>query len=174
MTSLYWINHGPGYADMLQLTGSALRWRNNGRDDVSNHQPHDCLLNRLFKRRSKKTQKLRVTGLCAGNSPVTGEFPAQMAIYVESASNFYLPLIVNSHRWPQPQTINKINPLGPRPQFADEFSYACIELKLFNPTFEMPLPDVSQDLRNKNAPMVQIWRNDGLGYRRKNASFGLI
>ena len=27
----------------------------------------------------KKTSKLRVTGLCVGNSPVTGEFPAQMA-----------------------------------------------------------------------------------------------
>ena len=53
----------------------ALRWRHNGRDSFSNHQPHDCLLNRLFRRRSKKTSKLRVTGLYAGNSPVTGEFP---------------------------------------------------------------------------------------------------
>ena len=47
---------------------------------MANHQPHDCLLNRLFGRRSKKTSKLRVTGLCEGNSPVTGEFPAQRAI----------------------------------------------------------------------------------------------
>ena len=31
---------------------------------VSNHQAHDCLLNRLFRRISKKTSKLRVTGLC--------------------------------------------------------------------------------------------------------------
>ena len=30
-------------------------------------------------RRSKKTSKLRVTGFCVGNSPVTSEFPAQMA-----------------------------------------------------------------------------------------------
>ena len=30
-------------------------------------------------RRSNKTSKLRVTGLCAGNSPGTGEFPAQRA-----------------------------------------------------------------------------------------------
>ena len=37
---------------------------------VSNHQPHDCLFNRNIRRRSKKTSKLRVTGLCAGNSPV--------------------------------------------------------------------------------------------------------
>ena len=61
-------------------------WRHNGRDGVSNHQPHDCLLNRSFRRRSKKTSKLRVTGLCAGNSPVTGEFPAQMASNAENAS----------------------------------------------------------------------------------------
>ena len=48
---------------------STLQWRHNGRDSVSNHQPHDCLLNRLFRRWSKKTSKLRVTGLSAGNSP---------------------------------------------------------------------------------------------------------
>ena len=58
---------------------SILQWRHNGCDNVSNHQPHDCLLNRLFRRGSKKTSKLRVTGLYVGNSPVTGEFPAQMA-----------------------------------------------------------------------------------------------
>ena len=63
-----------------------LRWRHNGRDCVSNHQPYDCLLNRLFRRKSKKTSKLRVTGLCAGNSPGTGEFPAQMASYAENVS----------------------------------------------------------------------------------------
>ena len=53
----------------------ALQWRHNGRDSVSNNQPHDCLLNHLFRRRSKKTSKLRVTAVCAGNSPGTGEFP---------------------------------------------------------------------------------------------------
>ena len=46
-----------------------LHWRHNDHDGVSNHQPHGCLLNRLFRRRSKKTPKLRITGLCAGNSP---------------------------------------------------------------------------------------------------------
>ena len=61
-------------------------WRHNGRNSVRNHQPHDCLRNRLFRRRSKKTSKLRVTGLCAGNSPGTGEFPAQMASKAENAS----------------------------------------------------------------------------------------
>ena len=63
-----------------------LRWRHNWRDSVSNHQPLDCLLNRLFGCRSKKASKLRVTGLCAGNSPVTGEFPAQMASNAKNIS----------------------------------------------------------------------------------------
>ena len=71
-------------ADLNNVT--ALRWRHNGRDSVSNHQPRDCLLNRLFRLRSKKTPKPRVTGFCAGNSPRTGEFPAQMASYAENVS----------------------------------------------------------------------------------------
>ena len=54
-----------------------LQWRHNARNGVSNYQPGDCLFNRLFRRRSKKTSKLRVTGLCRGKSPVTGGFPAQ-------------------------------------------------------------------------------------------------
>ena len=58
----------------------------NEHDGVANHQPHDCLLNRLFRRRSKKLSKLRATGLCAGNSPVTGEFPTQRAINAEDVS----------------------------------------------------------------------------------------
>ena len=57
----------------------SLQWRHNGRDGVSNHQPHDCLLNRLFRRRTRKTSKLPGTGLFPENSPGTGEFPAQMA-----------------------------------------------------------------------------------------------
>ena len=50
-------------------TPHTLLWRHNDRDSVSNHQPRGCLLSRLFRRRSKKTSKLRVTGLCVGNSP---------------------------------------------------------------------------------------------------------
>ena len=48
----------------------------NERDGASNHRHFDCLLKRLFRRRSKKISKLRVTGLCEGSSPVTTEFPA--------------------------------------------------------------------------------------------------
>ena len=63
-----------------------LRWRHNGHDCVSNHQPRNCLLYRLFGRRSKKASKLRVSGLCVGNSPGTGEFPAQMASNAENVT----------------------------------------------------------------------------------------
>ena len=49
----------------------SLQWRHNGHDGVSIHQPHDCLLSRLFRRRSKKTAKLRVTGPCPHKWPVT-------------------------------------------------------------------------------------------------------
>ena len=69
-----------------QLNRYSLQWRHNERDGVSNHQPHDCLLNRLFRHRSMKTSKLRVTGLCEGNSPVTGEFPAQRARNTENVT----------------------------------------------------------------------------------------
>ena len=63
-----------------------LQWRHNDRDGVSHHQPQDCLLNRLFRHRWKKTSKLRVTGLCEGNSPVTGEVPAQRVSNAENVS----------------------------------------------------------------------------------------
>ena len=64
----------------------SLQWCHNGRDGVSNHHPHHCLLKRLFRRRSKKTSKLRLTGLCAGNSPECGEFTAQRASNAENVS----------------------------------------------------------------------------------------
>ena len=64
-----WVNISYG-SHVLNLLIS-LVWRHDGRDGVSNHQLHDGLLNRLFRRRLKKTSKLRVIGLCA----VTGEFP---------------------------------------------------------------------------------------------------
>ena len=64
----------------------SLQWRHNGRDGVSNHQPHACFFNRWFRRRSKKTSKFRVTGHLAGNSPGTGEFHAQMASNAENVS----------------------------------------------------------------------------------------
>ena len=64
---------------------SSLQWRHNDHDGVPNYQPHDCLLNRLFRHRWKKTSKLRVTGLCVRgihrwpvNSPHKGPVTRKM------------------------------------------------------------------------------------------------
>ena len=40
----------------------------------------------IYSNADKKTPKLRVTGLCAGKSPGTGEFSAQMASNAENVS----------------------------------------------------------------------------------------
>ena len=45
------------------------------------------------RRRSKKTSKLHVTDLCAANSPVTGEYPAQRASNAENVSIWW------RHHW---------------------------------------------------------------------------
>ena len=71
---------------LAQAVSDTLQWCHNERDGVSNHRRLDCLLSRLFTRWSKKTSKLRVTGLCVWNSPVTGEFPAQKASNAENIS----------------------------------------------------------------------------------------
>ena len=76
-----------------------LQWRHNGHYSVSNHQPHHCLLNRSCRRRSKKTPKLHVTGLCAGNSPGTGEFPAQMASNAENVSIWWRHHVLAQWKW---------------------------------------------------------------------------
>ena len=54
----------------------SLQWLRNGRDSVSNHS-----LTIVY-----STSKVRCTGLCAGNSPGTGEFPAEMASNAEIVS----------------------------------------------------------------------------------------
>ena len=58
---------------------NSLQWRHDEREGVWNNRCPDGLHNRLFSSRSKKSSKLRITGLCEGNPPVTGEFPAQRA-----------------------------------------------------------------------------------------------
>ena len=92
----------------------SLQWHHNERRGISNNQHFDSnaenasiwwrhhvhytdvimatiasqinSLNRLFRRRSKKISKLRVTGLCVGNSPEISEIPAQMASNAENVS----------------------------------------------------------------------------------------
>ena len=81
------------------FVSNQLHLRHHGHDCISNHQPYDCLLNSLFRRRSKKTSKLRVTGLCQGNSPGTGEFPAKMTSNAENVSIWWRHHIKCSFCW---------------------------------------------------------------------------
>ena len=66
-----------------------LLWSHNERKGVSNPRHLDCLLNHSFKRRSKKTSKLCVIGLCVGNPPVTSGFPSQMASNMENVFSWW-------------------------------------------------------------------------------------
>ena len=64
------MHYGSLWRDIQILTihgtsHGTLHWRQIDHNGVSNHQSHGC----LFRRISKKTSKLRVTGLCVGNSP---------------------------------------------------------------------------------------------------------
>ena len=70
-----------GRAISLSLLVS-LQWRHDGRDSVSNQQPRDCLLNRLFKENIKAPRHWPFCEEFTG----TGEFPAHMASYVENVS----------------------------------------------------------------------------------------
>ena len=85
-----WVAHHLSYTELyvkvIYNCASTLLWRHNERDSVSNNQRLYCQLNNLFRRRLKITSKLRATGLCAWNSPVTGEFPAQRASNAENVS----------------------------------------------------------------------------------------
>ena len=80
----------------------ALQWRHNERDDDSNHRRLDCLFNLLLRRRSKKTSKFRVTGLC------DGEFYGDRWIPLtnRNANNYFdyvimgkIPIISKSSLW---------------------------------------------------------------------------
>ena len=68
---------------------STLQWRHNGCDGVSSHRCLDRVINRLFRRRAKKTSKLRVTGLSEEDSPVTSEFPAKRASNAENIPSLW-------------------------------------------------------------------------------------
>ena len=71
-----------------------LQWLHIERDVVSNHRCLDCLLKHLSWRRSNKTSKLRISGLCEGNSPVTSEFPSQRASNAENVSIWWFDDVI--------------------------------------------------------------------------------
>ena len=86
----YYLSHPSDAPWEVINTNTPLRWRHNERDSVSNHQPHHCFLNRLFRRRSKKAPR---------HWPLWGEFTAQMASYAENVSIWWRHHAVTTH-WP--------------------------------------------------------------------------
>ena len=74
--------YSSGFPSLILL--QSLQWCHNEHDFVSNYRCLNCLHKRLFRRKSKKTSKLHVTGLCEGNSPVTAEFSTQKASNTEN------------------------------------------------------------------------------------------
>ena len=79
------LGHITAYGARLVVC-TTLQWRHNEHGGVSIHQRLDRLLHRSCRRRSEKTPKLRAIGLCEGNTPMTGEFPAQRACNAEKVS----------------------------------------------------------------------------------------
>ena len=85
VSKLCWLSVNRMHNQLLICIVS-LQWWHNERDGDSNHRGLHCLLNRLFRHKSKETSKLRVTGLCEGKPPLTGGFPSQRASDAENVS----------------------------------------------------------------------------------------
>ena len=81
----------------------SLQWRHNEHDGFSNHRHLGGSIKRLFRWRSKKTSKLRVTGLCEGKSSVTGELPLQRTSYAENVSIWWRHH--GLHQWWPPRSL---------------------------------------------------------------------
>ena len=91
----------------IYLNSIPLQWRHNEGDSITKLRRLDCLLNCLFRRRPKKASKIRITGLCAGNSPGTGEFPAQKASEAENISIWWRHHEPYLHNVPSPRKYKK-------------------------------------------------------------------
>ena len=81
---LSYICEGQGCFKGTRCAIPSLQWRHNGRDGVSNHQPLDCLFNRLFRCRSRKHQSSASLAYVRGihrwpvNSPHKGPVTREM------------------------------------------------------------------------------------------------
>ena len=168
----------------------SLQWRHNERDGVSSHQPHDCLLHRLFGRGSKKTSKLRITGLCAGNSPGPvnsqhKELVMQKMFYLMTSSWFSESLHALL-QWCHRRVKASEDSLRPR-QNGQHFSNDIFNCIFLNENVWMKwLKFVPKGPIDNNTALFKIiawhrdrrkaiiWTNDDLCWWRINASLGLI
>ena len=88
---------------------------------------------RLLRRRSKKTAKPRVTGLYEGNSPVSGEFPAQSASNAENISSWSRHHEINHFQWkvPNPKDIRLLQH-GPCNMSESNQQLSIVNMSLLN------------------------------------------
>ena len=77
-----------------------LQWRHNGLGGVANHRRLHCLHNWLFRRRSKKTSKLRVAGLCKEKSPVNSPHKRTVTRKMFPFDNLIMHSISRGHLFP--------------------------------------------------------------------------
>ena len=77
-----------GISDHGIKSRSPIQSRHNDQDDVSNHQHHHCLLNRLSRRRSKKASKLRVTGGCFTNVSRALQYNLSKFVYCRNRTSY--------------------------------------------------------------------------------------
>ena len=99
LKDVYMIHRVSPFGILTTTNSGTLQWSHNGRDGVQNHQPHDCLLNRSFRRRSNKTLKLRVTGLCVGNSPVRWKMVPFDGVIMRNVHVIGQPSVWVNHYW---------------------------------------------------------------------------
>ena len=142
----------------------SLQRRHNEHNGVANHRRFDCLPSRLFRRRSKKISKLRVSGLCEGNPgnpPVTGGFPSRRA------SNAEILPIYDVTMYPSVQLI-----LGEHCSFVTSLSIILYELwRCCND------PYIHQDHNKQISQIPQctsLISHNSLFYNRKGYNDSLI
>ena len=116
-----------------------LQWRHNAHDGVSNNRRHDCLFNRLFRHKSRKTPKLPVTGFLRGihrspaNSPHKGPvtrimFPFDDVIMETAKPAPHHPVRMQQPiRTPHIQSFSSVGARSP--------SDLCIKYIIHNPVF---------------------------------------
>ena len=81
-------NYGRNYSQYINNVKfvTSWQWCHNECDGISDHWYLYCLLDHLFRRRSKKSSELHDTDLFEGNSLVTSEFSAQWGSNAENVS----------------------------------------------------------------------------------------
>ena len=147
-----------------------LRWRHNERDGVVNHQPHDCLLKRLFRHRSKKTLTLRITGLYEGNSSVTSEFPAHKASIAEKVSIWWcnhalVPLYCNNdlHQFNRSQWLWWAEPFKDKSKWPAQYWFPLQDIEKCSVTFSCKCPCINPDSKIHAAYMGPVWGRQNPG-----------